>query len=218
MIGAEATKTDSDRLLIRMLNFSDAIFAFALTLLVLDLRPPEGDATHWTDEMSARFVTFVLSFGLVAVFWAGHMAGTRRLKTFDWTVAWINLGVLFSIVLTPFASALLGSSLDPSQSWRIYCAVIIATSFFQSLLSLAIFRDGGRLVGGAGIRERVFRLLRALSPGVAFSGGLVAMEAGREDLARWCWVLIIPILMIAGLFAPREVKSKGRSKSRAVAR
>jgi uncharacterized membrane protein len=191
-----------------MLNFSDAIFAFALTLLVLDLRPPEGDATHWTDEMTARFVTFVLSFALVAVFWAGHMAGTRRLKTFDWTVAWINLGVLFAIVLTPFASALLGSSLDPSVSWRIYCAVIIATSFFQSLLSLAIFRDRGRLVGDAGFRERFYRLLRAASPGLAFAAGIAAMEAGREDLARWCWVLIIPILMIAGLIAPPEMSSR----------
>lgn len=218
MTGADVTKTDNDRLLIRMLNFSDAIFAFALTLLVLDLRPPEGDATHWTDEMSTRFVTFVLSFALVAVFWAGHMAGTRRLKSFDWTVAWINLGVLFSIVLTPFASALLGSSLDPSLSWRIYCAVIIATSASQSLLSLAIFRDGGRLVGGAGVRERLFRLLRALSPGVAFAGGLAAMEAGREDLARWCWVLIIPILMIAGLFAPREKRRRAQSRGTAAAK
>lgn len=211
MRGTDAeTTADDDRLLVRMLNFSDAIFAFALTLLVLDLRPPEGDATHWTDDMTARFVTFAGSFGLVAIFWAGHMAGTRRLRVFDWTVAWINLGVLFSIVLMPFISALLGSQLDPSISWRIYCAVIAATSFFNSLLSLAIFRDKGRLVGGAGYRERAARFVRAASPGVAFAAGIAAFEFGREDLSRWCWILIFPLFLIGSLIAPPEMASRRR--------
>ncbi|MBY0422124.1 MAG: DUF1211 domain-containing protein [Parvularculaceae bacterium] len=194
------------RLIERMIVFSDAIFAFAVTLLVLDLKPPAGDLSEWRLETAIRVVTFATTFMIVAVFWVGHLATTRRMVHFGWGALWVNLFFLCAIALMPFGSSLLVSQLDPNESWRIYSYIIVAASFAQTLLSIVLHSGGGRLVGGATTRDLLYRMLRGASPGLAFGAGLYAVEIGRLDLARWCWVLIFPILMIAALFAPRKPK------------
>lgn len=203
------------RLVDRMIFFTDAVFAFAMTLLVLDLRPPAAADANWSAAAEGHFATFVLSFGVNAVFWAGHLSATRRLIVFDWTVLWLNVLLMFAIVLTPFSASLLGSPMPEAESWRIYCATMAFASLTQSALSLALFRDRGRLVGGAGIRERISRLLRAMSPGLAFGAGVALIEAGRLDLSRWCWLLVFPVLALAaavGRGADRPRPAKGRAK------
>lgn len=204
--GARRDESDPGevRLIERMIVFSDAIFAFAVTLLVLDLKPPAGDLSEWRLETAIRVVTFATTFMIVAVFWVGHLATTRRMVRFGWGALWVNLLFLCAIALMPFGSSLLVSQLDPAESWRIYSWIIIAASAAQSLLSIVLHANGGRLVGGATWRDLIHRLLRGASPGLAFGAGLYAVEIGRLDLARWCWVLIFPILLIAGLFAPRR--------------
>ncbi len=201
------TERSEQRLLDRMCNFSDAVFAFAMTLLVLDLRPQTTLDPGWAVDARARFAAFALSFAVISVFWAGHLTATRRLLRFDWYCFWINLAVIFSVVLMPFATSLLGSAIDPADGWRLYCAVIVALSLAQSALSLAIFRDRGRLVGGASVRERASRLVRAMSPGLAFTVGFLLTEGGRLDLARWCWTLILPLMIVARFVAPARPRS-----------
>ena len=95
------------RMLDRMLFFTDAVFAIVMTLLVLELRPPELEhQSLWTalSGMSSKFVAFGMSFGLSAIFWAAHLSTTRRLIQFDWPVAWANIAFLLPVTLMPFAS------------------------------------------------------------------------------------------------------------------
>ena len=198
------------RLTERMIVFSDAVFAFAATLLVLDLRPPAGDLSEWRLETAVRLVVFATTFLLISVFWIGHLATTRRLIRFSWTALWINLFVLLTIVLMPFGSSLLVSDLGQDESWRIYSCIMIAASAGQTLLSFVLHAGGGRLVGGATARDVIYRVLRASSPGVAFAAGLYVLDAYGVGLARWCWVLIFPMLLLAALVGPRKPKRETR--------
>lgn len=207
-------RSEDERLNTRMFNFSDAIFAFALTLLALDLRPPSGDLEDWRAETPVRLFLFALTFSLVSVFWAGHMTMTRRLERFDWPILWLNLAFLAVIALTPFATSLLNSNLPAAESWRLYCWTMVAASAVQTSLSVAVTRDAGRLIGGIKLRERISRILRAASPGIAFATGLVALNAGENDLARWCWLLVFPILVIARVIAPRRASNRPRPARR----
>lgn len=195
----------------RLVFFSDAVFAIVLTLLALELRPPEGVENGGLmaalGHMTPHFVAFASSFGLISIFWAAHMAIMRRLTLFDWPVAWLNLVVLFTIALMPFASALIGEHGVMGEAWRVYCVVLIAASMAQCGLVLAINRDKGRLTGGALAEDIRYRLLRAASPGIAFSVGLALSLAGMPDLAFLCWLLFPPILIIDHwLFGPKKAK------------
>ena len=71
------------RMVDRMLFFSDAVFAIVLTLLVLELRPPEASDDAGLaialKALSPKFFAFAASFALVSIFWTAHMAITRRL-------------------------------------------------------------------------------------------------------------------------------------------
>lgn len=201
-------KTRDTTTLHRLLFFSDAVFAIVLTLLVLELRPPEG-AESGLDQaligMIPHFVAFFSSFGLISIFWLGHVSILRQLTTFDWPVAGLNLVFLLVIALMPFVSGLIGEYGTNGESWRVYCGVLIAASLVQTALLLTASRDNGRLFGQIDGREKARRTGRALSPAIVFGAGLALSLNGQPGLASVCWLLFIPIVIaIRLLFSPRK--------------
>ncbi|MEQ1492758.1 MAG: TMEM175 family protein [Terricaulis sp.] len=189
------------RLIDRLLFFSDAVFAIVLTLLVIELHPPHlpAGSPEFYEELATRLthvVFFAMSFALVAIFWAAHMSILRSLQVFDWPVAWINLAFLFTIALMPFGTSMLMAQGITQISWQIYSAILIGASLGQTLLWLFVSRGGGRLMGGVDWRELLLRTMRGLAPGIAFAGGFYAAYIGRMDVAVWCWVLIVPLMLV----------------------
>ena len=189
----------NSRLLHRLLFFSDAVFAIVLTLLVLELRPPEAqtpaEAIRGLAALTEHFIAFVMSFALVGVFWVAHMSTLRRLHRFDWPLAVMNLVFLLPICLLPFASSLIGSAKFGLVAWRFYCWNLIGTSIAMIALLLVATRAGGRLVGGVTPRERFYRAVRASAPGVGFTISLLLLETGNLWAARLA-VLLIPVQLV----------------------
>jgi uncharacterized membrane protein len=196
------------RMLDRMLFFTDAVFAIVMTLLVLELRPPDLEHVGlWTAlaGMTPKFIAFGMSFILSAIFWAAHLSVTRRLIHFDWLVAWANIAFLLPVTVMPFASALLGETFGGESVWQAYSWVLIAVSVLMTLFLLVASRGGGRLMGGMTPRERAFRTVRALAPGIAFGVGLWLEATGRNTLSHFCWLLIPVVMLIARLaLGPRR--------------
>ena len=203
-------ETLEERLLHRLLFFTDAVFAIVLTLLVLELRPPEGiadgDRAVALGEMLGRFFAFAMSFALVAIFWLAHMSTTSVLRRFDWPTAVVNFAFLFPICLIPFASAWFGGALNDAFTWSVYCWILVATSAGNVALVLVAFRDNGRLVGGLSGRQRIHRAIRAASPGMAFALGLLLLAFGELRISQYCWLTIGPFLWLEGRFFPAEPK------------
>jgi uncharacterized membrane protein len=202
---------DDGQMAHRLVFFSDAVFAIVLTLLVLELRPPElhsaNGLVHALREMIPHFIAFGASFGVVSIFWAAHMSIFRPIKVFDWVTAWVNLLFLLTIALMPFASAILGRYGTQGESWRIYSVVLIAAAVAQCLLVLVLYRGKGRLVGGTTGRAVAYRLVRAASPGIVFGLALWLSLIGETRLSSLCWVLFPPIMIFARLlFGPRKAQ------------
>jgi hypothetical protein len=190
-------ETLDERLLHRMIFFTDAVFAIVLTLMVLDLKPPPFESPIH-DPMAMRgmeqhFFVLALSFGVISVFWLAHLSTTRRMVHFDWPTAVANLAFLFPVCLLPFATSWLGRDIISPFPWGMYCAVMIVTSIANIALVLVVSRGGGRLIGGVSPPYVRYRVARAATPGVAFALGL-AMLAAHVPAAQFCWVLI-PILL-----------------------
>ena len=192
-----------ERLLHRMLFFSDAVFAIVMTLLVLELRPPQAEAVAQNAEalweMASHLGAFAFSFAVISIFWLAHMNATRQLARFDWATAVVNLVCLFPVCLLPFLSAWLGDGFNDPFSWGLYSGLLVATSAANIALVLVTTRDGGRLmISPVDRRDRAFRIVRAASPGLAFLLSLLVLASGHLHVAQFCPVLIPGILWLAG--------------------
>lgn len=190
-----------ERLLHRMLFFTDAVFAIVLTLLVLELKPPEtaAEATRQTlAHLAPHIGAFAFSFAIIGVFWVAHMNTTRRLAHFDWLTALANLAFLLPVSLVPFATGWLGADMSGQVTWALYSVVMLVCSATNMLVVLAAYRDGGRLLGGPAVRgELRYRLARSSAPGLAFVVGLLLLAAEQNWWSHMCWALIGPFFWLA---------------------
>ena len=96
----------------RLILFSDAVFAIAITLLVLEIRIPELEKNEISDEALLRalghlvpkFVGFIVSFLLIGLYWSVHHRMFGFVTSYDARLRFLNLMFLFFIVLMPFST------------------------------------------------------------------------------------------------------------------
>jgi len=139
----------------RIILFSDAVFAIIITIMVLDIRLPEGikhanpaHVKHAFLELIPKALAYGLSFFLVARFWLGHLRIFGHLKDYDARLLVHNLIYLFTVSLFPFAVTLISGNISPESpayGWGIYtyAAIILLTTLSQTLLShyLVVHRE-----------------------------------------------------------------------------
>jgi len=141
----------------RVILFTDAVFAIILTIMVLELKFPEGLKQASEDRLLTafedlifKFFGYSITFFLVARFWMAHLKLFRFLKDYDTKLLILNLFFLFSVTLFPFAVSLISGSIKPSSpafnwGYTIYILVFYFVSFTQSLISQHLFLNREKL-------------------------------------------------------------------------
>lgn len=188
----------------RLAALSDGVFAFAMTLLVLDLRVPEvadvhGDGGLWRAlvALGPRLVTLILSFLTLGIFWVAQQAQLNLLKRADHHLAWIQIGFLLVVTLVPFSTALLGSFIDDRVALVTYWLVIVA-------LGGTLFASWTYAVHAALIKDDVPEaLLRALPRRIVLAQTLYAFGAALCVLGTWWSIGFIYALQLNYALAPR---------------
>jgi uncharacterized membrane protein len=98
----------------RLAGLSDGIFAFAMTLLVLDLRIPAAEAIHTEHDLwrglvglAPQIVMYLMSLLTLGIFWVGQQTQLNHLERSNRTLSWMHIVFLFAVTLTPFSTRLL---------------------------------------------------------------------------------------------------------------
>jgi uncharacterized membrane protein len=116
----------------RLIFLVDGVFAITMTLLVLELRPPEFGTSSLQDNLMAmlpRLYIYLIAFYSIANHWVVHQRMFRHITAMDLTMVWLTiLGLLF-ITLIPAATALVGRY--PGEKLAVAC--FSANSFFQAM-------------------------------------------------------------------------------------
>ena len=99
----------------RLETLTDGIFAVAMTLLVIDLKIPETAQITTQEQLIAavlhllpKFIAWLISFFVLAIFWAGHHRLFHYVRVIDTKLTWLTIGYLACASLIPFSSALSG--------------------------------------------------------------------------------------------------------------
>ncbi|MEV6159937.1 TMEM175 family protein [Nonomuraea sp. NPDC052129] len=130
----------------RVIFFSDAVIAIALTLLALELPVPEGrtESEIWhsfLDLLSPDYLIFVISFVVAARLWYSHQQLFRYVHRVDARLTVLNLSWLLMIVLLPFATRVLGAT-DLRFGTILYSVLIAGISFVLALMVHHCARHG----------------------------------------------------------------------------
>jgi uncharacterized membrane protein len=122
----------------RLEAFSDGVFAVAITLLVLEIGVPAGDDLwHKLGDEWPSFASFFVSFWVIGIIWVNHHGVIDHLKRADRGVLYLNLFVLMSVVLIPFATALMAEHLNSGDDEHV-AAAVYAVAFVLMAVSFGI--------------------------------------------------------------------------------
>jgi len=115
----------------RVLFFSDAIFAIAITLLVVDLQVPEGPVQSGSllRETLPQMGGFALSFAVIGLFWIAHHGLFRHIKGLNRTLIMLNLLFLGCVAFLPYPTSLVSAAGDQVPATLFYAASIIAAGW-----------------------------------------------------------------------------------------
>ena len=133
----------------RLVFLTDGVIAIIITILVLDIRVPElGSGQSLAEsltEVRPTFVSFVISFLLVGMFWTLHKQTFNQVRYVDHNTTWLNLLFLLVLALVPFASSALGEYSAEPTALHLYGVVMIAASLLRLALNAYLQTHPGLL-------------------------------------------------------------------------
>jgi len=180
----------------RIVFFSDAVMAIAITLLVIDIKAPEGvaDLGPVVLELWPKYLGYFVSFWVIALYWVAHHRCFRYIHAFDRRLIYLNFLFLMFIAFMPFPTSLLFSS--PTQSASIMLYAGTAAGMGLSLLLLWIYASRHRFLS-ADISQAITRNIRLhlLLPSLVFMASVIT-AAFNPTLAMYLWFLLIPVYIV----------------------
>jgi uncharacterized membrane protein len=127
----------------RLEAFSDGVIAIIITIMVLELKPPESDTLHAAASTIPAWLRYALSFVYVGIYWVNHHALLDKVRVVDWAALWANLHLLFWMSLIPYVTAWAGEHPMASAPVALYGVVLLMCSISFMLLSWRLGTLGG---------------------------------------------------------------------------
>jgi uncharacterized membrane protein len=163
----------------RLEAFSDGVFAVIITIMVLDLKVPQG--ADWTalSPLLPVFLTYILSFIFVGIYWNNHHHMLQATRHINGTILWANLHLLFWLSLVPFVTGWMGENHFAPLPTAIYGVVLLMAAIAFTILARRIVAHEGPhspLADALGrdLKSRISLVLYAVAIPLAFMHQAIA--------------------------------------------
>ena len=193
----------------RLEAFSDGVVAILITIMVLELRIPEGATLGALRPLVSVGLAYILSFVFLGIYWTNHHHLLHATERVNGAILWANLHLLFWLSLTPFVTAWMGQNGRAPVPTAAYGAVQLASGAAYNVLVHAILKLEGRqsLVGQAVGRDRMGNLsllLYAIAIPFAFAATFVSQAIYVTVALMW----LVPDRRIEARVASAEVSAR----------
>ena len=127
----------------RLTAFSDGVIAIIITIMVLELKVPHGADWSALGGLVPVFLSYVLSFVYVAIYWNNHHHLLHTVARVSGLILWANMHLLFWLSLTPFATGWMGENNFAPLPTAVYGVALLMPAIAYNLLQKAITRTHG---------------------------------------------------------------------------
>ncbi|HEU4477925.1 MAG TPA: TMEM175 family protein [Pyrinomonadaceae bacterium] len=127
----------------RLEAFSDGVIAILITIMVLELKIPHGADLESLKPILPVFLTYVLSFVYLAIYWNNHHHMLHATDKINGKILWANMHLLFWLSLIPFATGWMGENHFATIPTAVYGAVLLAAAIAYYVLQKLIISQQG---------------------------------------------------------------------------
>ena len=127
----------------RMEAFSDGVIAVIITVMVLELKVPLGGDLKDLAPLWPVFLTYILSFVNVGIYWNNHHHMLQAVRSIDGKALWANLHLLFWLSIMPFATAWMSEHPLQPGPMLVYGGMLLGNSIAFTILALVLIRHEG---------------------------------------------------------------------------
>ena len=128
----------------RLEAFSDGVLAIIITIMVLEIKAPQGANLDSLRPLLPIFMSYVLSFAYLGIYWNNHHHMLHTCRSVTGIILWANLHLLFWLSLFPFATAWLGENHFARMPSALYGLILLMAAVAYWLLQTTIIRSQGR--------------------------------------------------------------------------
>ena len=163
----------------RVAAFSDGVLAIVITIMVLEMKPPHGADLATLAKVGPVFVSYVLSFIYLGIYWNNHHHLLHALSRVDGGVMWANLHLLFWLSLFPFSTAWMGENHFAALPTAVYGIVLLLAAIAYYFLQMTILRHEGpdaklRRALGRDVKGKASIVMYLVAIPLAFASPLAA--------------------------------------------
>jgi uncharacterized membrane protein len=176
----------------RLEAFSDGVFAVIITIMVLNMKVPEGTDFEALKAVFPVFLSYVLSFVYVGVYWNNHHHLLQASQHVSGAVLWANLHLLFWLSLAPFATAWMGENIRASAPVALYGAILLFAGIAYFILTKSLIRCHGK---DSPLATSIGRDRKGLAS-VAIYVAAIPLAFIRPWIACCCYVLVVVMWLL----------------------
>ncbi len=128
----------------RLEAFSDGVLAIIITIMVLELRPPQGAGLSLLHPVVPSLLSYLLSFVFLGIYWNNHHHLFQAVQKVNGAILWANLHLLFWLSLVPFATAWMGQSGFVLGPVAVFCFLQLMAAIAYYFLVRALLAHHGK--------------------------------------------------------------------------
>lgn len=199
----------------RMILFSDAVFAIAITLLVIEIKVPEIPKLEVTESklleslehMIPKFVGFIISFFIIGLYWTIHHRMFANVVNYTKKTLWLNLWFLFAVILMPFSTAFYSEYI--LRLLKTPVIIYVGNIFLLGIMNYMLFRHINNpalhLTEGADKQEVKYFAFRAIVVPSSFVLIAIAYLINPKYALFLPLVVAISVRLAIKYFLPKPV-------------
>ncbi|NDV44358.1 TMEM175 family protein [Flagellimonas sediminis] len=188
----------------RMEAFSDGVLAIIITIMVLEIKVPHGNNFNDLAPLLPVFLSYVLSFIYLGIYWNNHHHMMHTVKKVTGRVLWANLHLLFWLSLVPFVTGWVGENHFATEPMALYGFILLMAAIAYFILQHSIIHSQGE---GSILKHAVGKDLKGkLSPLFYIIG--IGMAWVNEWISGAMFVLVAIIWLVPDKRIERILKSQ----------